>query len=281
MNNQTPIDAAEADDELSLWDILNFFKEGWGWLAGGLVLGLLCASTYLLVAPKQYEAIALFQGAKVLGAELEGSAQLIERLKFPTFYDQDQLKACDVMRSEPGAVLAKRINPSVVKGTSVLQVSYRARESTLAVRCLDAVMLRVIGAQNQQSASLLENAERQLDLTKQQLADVERLQAMLEKSSMSALDAADTKFSQAVLLMSTSLSKKDQIASLRKSILDQLANLAPPATRSAELIEPIYAPEVAVFPKKMLVLACGLVGGLVIGGLVFFVRRSWIARKSN
>lgn len=270
----------EDDDEISLWDIVNFLKEGWRWLAGGVVLGLALSVAYLLVAPKQYEATALFQGAKAVGAELESTPQLIERLKFPTFYEAEQLKACDIQGNEPGVVLAKKINPTVLKATNILQVSYRARESGLAVRCLDAVMDRVMNAQNRQSKLLLENANRQLELTKDQLADAERLQAMLEKRSMGSLDAADTKFSQTVLLMSTSLSKRDQIASLRKSVLDQLANLAPPATRPAELIEPIYAPEVAVFPKRLPVLAGGLFGGLVLGGLVFFVRRSLLARRA-
>ena len=98
---------------------------------------------------------------------------------------------------------------------------------------------------------------------------------------MGSLDAADTKFSQTVLLMSTSISKKDQIAGLRKSVLDQMATLEPPATRPAELIAPIYAPETAVFPKKLPVLAGGLFGGLVLGGLMFFARRSWLARRAG
>lgn len=279
MNTQTPMNTPQDDDELSLWDIVEYLKEGWRWLIGGVLLGLACAMAYLLMTPKQYEAQALFQGAKVLGTELESSSQLIERLKFPTFYEKEQLQACALSSTEPAAALAKRINPSILKGTNILQVSYRAHDSQLAVACLNAVMDRVIRGHNKLSAASLENAKRQLELTKVQLADAERLQSTLEKRSLGSLDAADTKFSQTVLLMSTSLSKKDQIAGLRKSVLDQMAALEPPATRPAELVEPIYAPASAVFPKKQPVLAGGLFGGLVLGGLAFFVRRSWLARK--
>lgn len=281
MNNPTPMNADQADDEISLWDIVNFLKEGWLWLVGGLALGLVGAVVFLLITPKQYEAQALFQGAKVLGAELESSAQLIERLKFPTFYGSEQISACGITAAEPMVALAKKIKPMVLKGTNILQVSFSAPESKNAVACLNAVMERVIHGQNQLSAASLENAKRQLELTKGQLADAERLQLMLEKRSMGSLDAADTKFSQTVLLISTSISKKDQIAGLRKSVLDQMANLESPATRSAELVAPIYAPENAVFPKKLPVLAGGLFGGLVLGGLVLFVRRSWLARKAR
>lgn len=280
MNDQTHLNTSQDDNELSLWDIVYFLKEGWRWLAGGLVLGLVGAVINLLVTPEQFEAQVLFQGAKVLGTELESSAQLIERLKFPTFYESEQIKACEITAAEPGVALAKSINPSLVKGTNILQVSYRARESEQAVLCLNAVMDRVIRGQNQLSAASLEGAKRQLELTKVQLADAERLQSILEKRSIGSLDAADTKFSQTVLLMSTSMSKKDQIAGLRKSVLDQMANLEPPATRPAEQIAPIYAPKTAVSPKKLPVLAGGLFGGLVLGGLVFFVRRVWLAHKT-
>lgn len=116
MNNQAQFNQVpEADQEVSLWDILNFLKDGWRWLAGGLLLGLLCAVGYLIVTPKKYEAQALLQGAKVLSADLESSAQLIERLKFPTFYGSAELQACDIPADNQAMVLAKRINPVLLK----------------------------------------------------------------------------------------------------------------------------------------------------------------------
>lgn len=57
---------------------------------------------------------------------------------------------------------------------------------------------------------------------------------------MGSLDSDDAKFSQAVLLMLTSLSMKDQIARLRMSVRGQMEELQPPATFPAKLNEPIY-----------------------------------------
>ena len=271
----------QSHDEISFWDVVDFFKKGWRWLAGGLLLGVACVAVFLVVMPKKYEAQALFQGAKVLGADLESSAQLIERLKFPTFYAPEQLKACDIPVDNPAVVLAKRINPVLLKGTNILQVSYQARSREMAIQCLDAVMDRVIDAQNKHSSAALEGAKRQMELTRVQLVEAERVQAMLDKRSMGSLDAADAKFSQTVLLLSATLSKKEEIQRLRKSVLEQMANLEPPYTQPAELIEPIYAPEPAVFPKKLPALAGGVFGGLMLGGLAFFVRRSWLGRKAG
>lgn len=85
MDKNTQLNDLQDDNAISFWDIANFLKEGWRWLAGGLLLGLACALAYVLVMPKTYEAQALFQGAKVLGSDLKATQQLIERLKFPTF----------------------------------------------------------------------------------------------------------------------------------------------------------------------------------------------------
>jgi uncharacterized protein involved in exopolysaccharide biosynthesis len=60
MDKNTQINGPQDDDEISLWDIVDFLKDGWRWLAGGMLLGLVCAVAYLLVTPKQFEAQALF-----------------------------------------------------------------------------------------------------------------------------------------------------------------------------------------------------------------------------
>lgn len=207
---------------------------------GGIARSRVCGCVFVSDT-ETVKAQALFQGARVLGVELESSAQLIERLKFPTFYEANQVKACNISSDSPTVMLAQSINLKVLKGTNILQVTYRARSSALAVQCLDAIMDRVIGSQNKLSEKTMQNARKHLALTQGQLAESVRIQSMMEKRSGSSLDVADTKFSQTVLLLSAMLSKKEEIQRLRKSVLEQVAALEPPATQSAQLIEPIYA----------------------------------------
>jgi uncharacterized protein involved in exopolysaccharide biosynthesis len=66
---------------------------------------------------------------------------------------------------------------------------------------------------------------------------------------------------------------------LEKLLVEQKVQLSAPLTQPMQLLEPIYAPERAVAPKKLPMLAGGLFGGLVLGGLVFFARRSWLTRR--
>lgn len=274
-----PLNAPQEDDELSLWDVLNFLKEGWRWLAGGLVLGLIGAVGFVLISPAQFEATAVIQPATVgmpttttttKGSEVEPVAQTLERLKLATFYSEASVQACQA----PSALaLTGGVKASQLKGNSLIQVSYRAPSIAVAEACVNAVVGQLTQSQSSIAEPLLKTLEEQLLLTRKQLTEAEGFQAQLEKRATSSADGAS-------LLMLNTLSKREEIVRLQKALVEQKVQLSAPLTQPMQLLEPIYAPERAVAPKKLPLLAGGLFGGLVLGGLLFFVRRSWVARKA-
>lgn len=280
MNTQTPMNAPQGDDEISLWDIVYFLKDGSRWLVGGLVFGLLGALGYVLVSPAQYEATAIVQPATVgmpttttttttKGVEVESVAQTLERLKLPTFYDEAMLKACQAPSQQ---ALSGGVKASQVKGNSLIQVSYRARSVAVAEACVNAVVATLARSQAEIAAPIIKTLEEQLSLSRQRLADEKAFQDQAEKRVSGSADGS--------LLMLKALSKREDIIQLQRQLVDQSVQLSVPITQPVRLLEPIYAPERPVAPKKLPVLAGGLFGGLVLGGLAFFVRRSWLARKA-
>lgn len=283
-NDVTPLNAD--DDGQNLWELLEVVKSGWHWLAGGAALGLAGAVCFVLVTPAQYEATAVLQPATVgisgstKGTEVESVAQTLERLKLPTFYSEELLKACDVKSvASPRQALAMAIKPTVVKGNALIQISYRTYSITSAEACVNAVVARLAHSQAAIAAPIIKTQEEQRELTKRQLEEAERFQSQIEKRVMT-LDPTDAKFSQSMLMLNAALSKREEISKLRKLFAEQSLQLSEPLTQPAKLFEPVYAPERAVYPKKTLIALSGLVGGLVLGGLAFFVRRSWLGRKS-
>jgi len=276
MNNPMQMNLPQ-DDEISLWDIVNFLKEGWVWLSGGLIAGLIGAVGFVVVSPTQYEASAVIQPATVgmptttmKGAEVEPVAQTLERLKLATFYTDELVKICQATNRQS---LAAAIKASLVKGNALIQLNYRASSAAVAEACVNAVVGQLTQSQTTISEPLIKTLEEQLVLTKKQLTEAEGFQAQLEKRATSSADGAS-------LLMLNTLSKREEIARLQKLVVDQKVQMSPPITQPMQLLEPIYVPDRAVFPKLLPVLAGGLFGGLVLGGLVFFVRRSWLARKA-
>lgn len=277
MNTHSQINELQDDDEISIWDVVNFLKDGWRWLASGLLLGLACAIGYLVVTPKVYDATAILQPATVgmptttttmKGAEVEPVAQTLERLKLPTFYTAELVRACEAPSMQ---ALAGSVNASQVKGNSLIQVGYRASSVAVAEACVNAVIAQLIKSQGSVAAPLIKTLEEQLHATQRQLNEAEGFQSELEKRAVATSDSA--------LLLVLALSKRENVVRLQKLVGEQKVLLSVPVTQPMQLLEPIYAPEKPILPKKVPVLAGGLFGGLVLGGLAFFVRRSWLARK--
>lgn len=267
-------------DFITAKSILEFLRRKWRWLIGSLLFGYLCGFVFFLFVPAKYEAKALFQTARVLNEDVESPQQMLERLKFPTFYGKDQIKACLIESDSPELLLSQNISPVVLKGTSLIQVAYRARSSGLAEHCLIAVMNQIIDIQNQISRPVIQSASHQLEIAKNQLEVAERLQNQLDQRSLTVLDVTDTRFSQSVVLLSAMMNKREEVARLRKSVIEQIANLNPPSTQPAKLVEPIFVSSEPVFPKFLPSVLIGMFAGLVVGGLVFVVRKGLIDRRT-
>lgn len=282
-NDVTPLNTE--DEGLNLWELLDVVKSGWHWLAGGAAIGLAGAVGFVMVVPAQYEASAIIQPAtvgmaagQIKGAEVESVAQTLERLKLASFYSEDLLKSCEISATvNPRQALANAIKPVLAKGNSLIQLTYRANSSVAAEACLGAVVSHLAQSQAAIAAPILRTLEEQRLLTKQQLDDAEKLQSQIEKRTLT-LDPSDAKFSSSMLMLSATLSKREEIARLRKLYTEQTLQLSEPLTQPTKLFEPIYASDKAVFPKKTLTALGGLVGGFVLGGLLLFVRRSWLRR---
>lgn len=280
IKNVAPPDNLERqNNEISLWDVMFFVRQGWRWLSAGLVVGLIGSISYVLVTPRQYEATAVIQPATVgmplttnitRGAEIEPVAQTLERLKIATFYTPELVRLCQAPSRQ---ALASSVKVSQVKGNSLVQVSYRATTTGVAEACVSAVVGQLKSSQAAIAEPLIKTLEEQLSLTKRQLTEAEAFQAQLEKRATSSSDAAS-------LLMLNALSKREEILRLQKILVEQKVQLSTPLTQPMQLLEHIYVPEWPVVPKRLLVLAGGVFGGLALGGLAFFVRRIWLGRKA-
>lgn len=268
------------DDELSLRDVLDFLKQAWRWLAAGATAGLIGAVGLVLITPSQYEVTAVIQPATVglpttttttttKGADVEPVVQTLERLKIATFYTSEMVQVCQVASAH---ALASGLKPSLVKGNSLIQLNYRATSKAEAEACVNAVVARLAKSQSMIVAPIIKTLEEQLAQSRLRLREAKEFQAQLEKRAASA----DT----SSLLMLSALAKREEIEHLQKQILELEVQLSAPLTQPLQLLEPIYASEWPVATKRLSTLAGGVFGGLVLGGLAFFARRSWQVRQA-
>lgn len=264
MRNIEPI-----DDEINLWELLEHLKSGWKWIVGGGATGLASAIVLAAFIPAQYEATAVVQPATIgmivaTTTTVEPVAQTLERLKLVTFYNDDIVKACG---ADSAKDLANSVKVNLVKGNNLLSISYRAESAALANACMNKIVTQLTQSQTAIAAPLIKELQDQQISTKQQIEDAERFMAAGEKRATSSPGSNE--------LSTLMMLKREDLTKLQKLYREQRIQLTEPLTQPMKLLEPIYVPEKPVAPKKLMIIAGSLIGGMLIGLLAFFANRSW------
>lgn len=264
------------DDEISLLDLLEVLKEGWRWLVGSVVLGGIGAGVFLVLSTPQYEAIALVQVGQISGQPVEPPVQAVERIKSSGF----QLKVAEALgdmawqdRLRSGAGKAT-LSVQVMKNNPDL-MEFKALGDSVpnALKVAEVTLFELAKRHAELAAPTLARIKGDLAIAQEKLVKADAELGMLLKS-MSSVSVRDDRSVLFSLMASLHEQKNWEIFSLRQQILQLNASLSEPSTQPARAIEPVFVPEMPVSPKRGLVLALGLLGGLMLGGISLLVRNA-------
>jgi len=266
------------EDEISLKDILDFLHESWKQILLVGVIGILAAIAFLLIATPQYEATAQIQMAQIstintninpLGVNVEDPNLLMARLKLPSNYTAEEIKACGLENVKtPAESLADMAKFSIVKNVgSIVELKVRGESRELAINCGQVIFSKVHESQNQIIQPYIEEAKGLLLKYQTRLQEAQALVARVDRSG-SALSAAY-------------LANRDEVKFLTDESIRLNAFIAAGDTRQAKLVSPIYASDKPVFPKKSISLIAGLLGGLFLGLLLVLMRKAWTNYKNT
>jgi capsular polysaccharide biosynthesis protein len=272
---------AISNDEISLKDIFDFLVESWKTITLGGVAGGLLGLGYGVIEPPKYQATAYMQVAKVAGEYVEAPATVLEKLKMPTYYSQKTYAACNVIENlEPGYVIAKELKLTLLKGASIISISYWGQSPEDARKCLEGIFDDVRMKHSLLAKPTLEFKTNQIVNLKLKLESVEKIMKTLRQRN-SGSDSSDSKFSASSLLLVTTLNKEKEIRDLLTQINDLEIVLLEPQTSETSLIAPIYSPKQKVSPNRAKIFVLGLIAGLLIGFLLVVGKRIYGACNSS
>lgn len=311
-------------EELSLLDIYTFFRDSWKTLAGFTALGVTAGAIAAFALPEKFQASALIEPAAVASKSVEPAAVLTEKMRSPTYYSDATLQSCGVNSdANPPKKLVDMLKPNLARNSQYVSVSYKAQSPAEAANCLESVLKDVVNNQAEIAKPLINNMEVILGNAEQELAaskterDQQRIknreklnvaktklitaQTFVEQFSKGSLQFKfdDPQFSASALLLSTLISKQNeikdleiqinaleleiganltdkdqQVRSLTNTVTEMKNALLAPATRPASFAAPVYASDTKVEPKRSVVMVVGLIGGgffgllLLVGGRV-------------
>lgn len=246
MSDQIPVEK----NEISLFDIYDFFKEGWKTIIVFSVIGLLVGVVVAFVLPEKFQASALIEPASVASKSsglarqsVEPPAVLAEKMKQPSYYSDKTLQICSYRPEENSPQkLVNRLRPNVARNSVFVSVTYIAPSPKLASTCLQQVLNDVMTNQARLSEPLINNLQVELSNAEQELKAVtterdqqriknkEKLavaqskllaaQKFVEQFSKDKLNFnfADPQFSASALLISTLNAKQNEIKDLELQI---------------------------------------------------------------
>ena len=269
------------EDELSIAEIVDFFRESWKQIVLGGVVGGVIGVSVALLSPSIYQATAYIQVAKVANADVEAPDILLEKLKMSMYYSQKTFTECNIENTiEPGKAIANELKPTLSKGAQIISISYKNKNIDNAKKCLESVLNDIRTNQSEIAKPIFDQKKKQLLNLKQKLESAEQITKLLSSKKLN-FDFSDSKFSASTLLLTTTLSKENEVKDLRVQINDFETALAEPQTKEAYLTTPIYAPNVRVEPKRSLIVLGSVIGGVFLAIGFLIVRRGWAKIKAT
>ena len=270
------------EDSISLFDLWDKLRAGWRWVIGGLLMGAGGAWALLAVIQPLYQASVSLEAGKVAGEVIEDVSTMVDRLRSPSFIldvakDVGDEQWATKIRSGLGsqvlmAQVQKSLNPATE--SKIVEVKVRARSPEYAQRIAENAIAKVIKRQNELSAQALEKIRFDLAVAKERLVKSEQDLAIWNKT-LGATAMKEERPSQVALLTTIMAQKQSEIFSSRQSVFSMEISLLPPLTQPARVLEAIFVSQQPVSPNPALLMALGLVGGLLFGVMSVFVFSAW------
>lgn len=282
-SNQNPREALSAmsdKSEIYLIDILLFLKGAWKTIIITSISGLLVSGTYLLVTPAQYEAVTTISMARIpspnnaLGANIEEPPGLIARMSLLGALNNEVMSSCGFEGNSPdAALLAKSIKFSVPKGiTSIVELKVNHPMSQVAMACATSIRQFIIASQEKMLSSLAEHSgtthKARLVVIEERISQNKML---LVKAEQPRGPLTPTYFA----ILSEIRALEDEKAKIMVALNFSQTQQETPTQL------PIGVSDYPVYPKKVISLLTGLMGGLFLGLLIALARQVIAKLKSR
>lgn len=286
------------EEPMGFFDVLGKLCDAWWIVLAGTVLGLLLALAGLMLLQKKYEAIALLQVGQIglvgqgsqpgqvvqvkpmdplfhlpqfLVQSVEPPAQTVERIRSPAF----QKRVFEALGEASGELIPQVVKSTLGERAPLIELRVRGN-SPDAVRKLTEATIAELAARHAEIAlPKVEKMQGDLALARERQSLIEK---DLEKMGGQA-GTMPSKDGREINSCARATDERERFE-LRQRILALKTALA--ETFPPRFIEAAYVREDPVSPRKNVLLAFGLLGGLLAGMGCVFVRDAWCRyRKRN
>lgn len=267
LRNQTPF-----DDEISLLDIIQFFKVNFKRLLFFIVMGGILGILYGKLADPVYNGSVLLSPALVAGNKVVDPKITLTKLNMNSYYPKETFLACNptFYKDKDKDIdydMSDIVKTSITQDGNLIKLKMSDSNKDIIHACLENITNNIHASQKIIADPLVESKTNALSIVEAKLKLAEQFHETLNDKHIKNLKTNDQRFSTDVLYANIVINNASEI----KAHLDQInqlkMELSSEQTKGAVWALPINI-ERKSFPSEGL----GLLLGVFLGGLLgFFV----------
>ena len=266
--NQTPF-----DDEISLLDIIQFFKDHFKRILFFIILGGILGYLYGKLADPVYDGSVLISPARVAGQLVADPKITLTKLNMNSYYSKEAFLACNprFYKDKDKDIdydMSDIVKASITKDGNLIELKMQSSNKETIHTCLESITANINASQKTIADPLIESKKTELSLVETKLKLTEEFREQLNAKQIKNLKTTEQRFSTDMLYVNIIILNN---ASEIKTLLDQInkvrTELSSEQTKGAGKVLPINI-ERKSFPSPKLGLLLGLLLGSVLG---FFI----------
>ena len=262
------------DDEISIVDIIQFFKNNRKTLLSFICLGGLLGALYGKFADPVYNGSVLVAPAKIAGNYVVEPKITLTKLNMNSYYPKEAFVACNpsFYKDKDKDIdieydMSDIVKASVTKDGGLIELFMQSSNKQVIHECIDNIVNAINVSQKIIAEPLIESKKIELALNEEKLKLAEEFHTQLNDKQLKNLKTTEARFATDVLYANIVLNNASEIKILLDKVNTIKTELSSEQTKDAGKVLPINI-ERKSFPSLKL----GLLLGLFLGGFLgFFV----------
>ena len=267
------------DDEISIADIIHFFKSHKKMILIFIIIGALLGGLYGNFTEPFYKGSVLISPAKIAGTFVVNPKVTLTKLDMNSYYSKETFLNCnpDFYKDKDKDKdidydISTLVKASVTKDGDLIQLLMQNKNKTVITDCLNSMVDDMRISQNKIAEPLIQLKNNELTLLEEKLKNAEEFKAKLDEKQIKELKTNGERFSVDLLYTNMILFNSKDIQETMTEINKIKTDLSSEQTKPADKVLPINI-EKKSFPTPKLGALMGLFLGLCLGILIAFIKQ--------
>jgi LPS O-antigen subunit length determinant protein (WzzB/FepE family) len=269
------------NDEISIADIIRFFKSHKKMILIFIIIGALLGGLYGNFTVPVYKGSVLISPAKIAGTFVVNPKVTVTKLDMNSYYSKETFLNCnpDFYKDKDkdkdkdiDYAISSMVKASVTKDGDLIQLLMQNKNKTVITNCLNSMVDDMRISQNKIAEPLIQLKNNELTLLEEKLKNAEEFKAKLNEKQIKELKTNGERFSVDLLYTNMILFNSKDINETMTEINQIKIDLSSEQTKPANKVLPINI-EKKSFPAPKLGALMGLFLGLSLGILIALIKQ--------